>query len=201
MITIIDNELGNIKSISNMLKKIGVVSNIVKNPNDENIFNKIILPGVGSFDHGMEKLVKSGWDKTLSEKIQNGSYLMGICLGMQLLFEKSEEGKLFGLGLIPGKIVKFNFEDNKYKIPHMGWNNVNYKPNSTIVNNLSKEERYYFVHSYHVLCDNDRYEIGNTTYGYNFTSAVQNDRIYGVQFHPEKSHKFGMRLLTNFAKL
>ncbi len=200
MISIIDNELGNINSISNMLNKIGVESRIVNNPLEIDRGDKIILPGVGSFDYGMEKLENSGWKQVLFEKINEGSFVLGICLGMQLLFDKSEEGNLPGLGLISGKIIKFNFEDKNTKVPHMGWNDVTLSSKSALIN-MNEEQRFYFVHSYHAVCDSKNNSIAYTYYGYNFSSVVQNGRVYGVQFHPEKSHRFGMNLLTNFSNL
>jgi glutamine amidotransferase len=200
MISIIDNELGNISSISNMLKKIGIESKRIKHPSEITNCSKIILPGVGSFDYGIEKINNSGWKEVIHKKVQDGAFLLGICLGMQLLFDESEEGNLPGLGLISGKVVKFNFNEESFKVPHMGWNEVFVNSNSLLINENDKQ-RFYFVHSYHAICKNKFNEIGNTNYGYNFTSIVQNDRVFGVQFHPEKSHKFGMNLLTNFANL
>ena len=200
MISIIDNELGNISSISNMLKKIGIESKRIKHPSEVDNSNKFILPGVGSFDYGMEKINNSGWKQFIQKKVQDGSFLLGICLGMQLLFDGSEEGNLPGLGLIPGKVVKFNLENKSFKVPHMGWNEVFVNSNSLLINQ-NDLQRFYFVHSYHAICENKINEVGYTNYGFNFTSVVQNDRVFGVQFHPEKSHKFGMNLLTNFANL
>ena len=201
MITIIDNELGNISSISNMLNKLGVKSIRVKDPSQADITDKIILPGVGSFDHGMRKMEDSGWKETLYKAVDEGAYVLGICLGMQLLFDKSEEGSLPGLGFISGDIVRFNFENENLKVPHMGWNIVNSDPASPLITNHNEEQRFYHVHSYHAVCNNKSNIIGYTHYGYDFTSIVQRDKIFGVQFHPEKSHRFGMALLTNFAKL
>ncbi len=197
-------EMGNVGSIINMLKKIGekaVASH------DEAVIrqaDKMILPGVGSFDMGMERLKNSGLiEKIYQHAIVNKKPLLGICLGMQLLGQKSEEGNLPGLDLIPFQSKRFLFNDNgnELKIPHMGWDLVSFDNKiSPILYGLELPQRYYFVHSYHAVCDNPKNILMTCDYGYEFSAAVFKDNIYGVQFHPEKSHNFGMALLRNFVE-
>jgi glutamine amidotransferase len=201
MITIIDYGMGNLGSIKNMLKKIGVVSEIT---NDiEIILNaeKIILPGVGAFDKAIQNLSKLKLIEPLNKKaLEDKVPILGICLGMQLLAKSSEEGKHAGLGWIDGKVLRFNI-DNSLKVPHMGWNIIVQKKDSPLMIDMYKDPRFYFVHSYYFKCNNESDILSTTNYGGEFTSAVSKDNIYGVQFHPEKSHKFGMKLLENFSKI
>lgn len=201
MIAILDYELGNLGSISNMLKVIGEKSKIT---NDVEIIRKadgIILPGVGAFDAGMSKLNETGLTEVIKEEAENGKPILGICLGMQLLGNRSEEGKLPGLCLIPFECQKFNFEDRSLKIPHMGWDVVEFKKQHPLVEGLAGQQRYYFVHSYHAVCENPDYVLMTCDYGIEFACSVVKDNVIGVQFHPEKSHDFGMALLTNFVKI
>ena len=206
MIAIIDYGSGNLGSITNMLKVIGAKSVVTNNIEVIRNAKKIILPGVGSFDNGMNNLIEMGLDKIIKEEAKTGKPILGICLGMQLLGRKSEEGQLEGLGLIPFDNVKFNFEniDEKQqailKIPHMGWDIVESKKNVPLLKNIKDQPRFYFVHSYHALCDNDENILMTCDYGYQFAASVFKDNVYGVQFHPEKSHNFGMRLLNNFVE-
>ncbi len=206
MIAIIDYGSGNLGSITNMLKVIGAKSVVTNNIEVIRNAKKIILPGVGSFDNGMNNLIEMGLDKIIKEEAKTGKPILGICLGMQLLGRKSEEGQLEGLGLIPFDNVKFNFEniDEKQqailKIPHMGWDIVESKKNVPLLKNIKDQPRFYFVHSYHALCDNDENILMTCDYGYQFAASVFKDNVYGVQFHPEKSHNFGMRLLKNFVE-
>ena len=188
--------MGNIGSIINMLKKIGVNATLINKPEQVLESQKIILPGVGSFDNAVSRLKTLNLIEPIKEKAINGTPLLGICLGMQLLGTYSEEGELNGLNIIPGKIIRFK-TDQGIKIPHMGWNSVQHKPNP-IFQNLS-ENKFYFVHSYYFQPNDPNHSIGKTHYGSSFTSAVNKDHIYGVQFHPEKSHKYGMHLLRNFS--
>jgi glutamine amidotransferase len=203
MITIIDYGMGNIGSIFNMLKKIGVKSQIASEPEEIAKAPKIILPGVGHFDRAMERIGQSGLREILDQKaLKEKVPVLGICLGMQLLTKRSEEGQLPGLGWIPAKTVRFRFsEESPLKIPHMGWNLVKLSTLSPLTEDFEPEHRFYFVHSYHVQVEDEKYSILKTEHGYSFDSAIQNDNIFGVQFHPEKSHRFGMRLLENFSKL
>jgi len=202
MIGIIDYGVGNIGSIHNMLKKIGVQSEIVSQVDKVRKAKKLILPGVGAFDTAMENLEHSGLIPILRQKVFDfQTSILGICLGMQLFFNYSEEGAMPGLAWVEGEVKRFRFEDQQnLKIPHMSWNIINIKRTRPILSGLTKEARFYFVHSYHVVCKDDDDILTTTPYGCEFTSSIQRKNIIGVQFHPEKSHKFGMQLLQNFAE-
>ena len=200
-VLIIDCGIGNAGSIFNIIKKVGGHSRIIKSVEEYQGEEKLILPGVGSFNSGVNALTERGFDKFLRLKADEGKMIFGICLGMQLLFEKSEEGPGKGLGLIKGKIVSFKFADRHLKVPHMGWNIVRPLKNSALFNMNQDEQRFYHVHSYHAVCDNDSDIIATTYYGYSFPSAVQHGRVLGVQFHPEKSHRFGMNLIKKIIDL
>ena len=202
MVTIIDYGLGNLASIKNMLKKIGV-SSVISSSKDE-IANaeKLILPGVGHFAKGMENLYKSGLVPVMNELVlEKKKPILGICLGMQLMTSFSEEGNVQGLGWINANTIKFNLSNPAYKIPHMGWSNVNFNFEDPLSESLQNLARFYFVHSYHVKCENDINILATTNYENTFHSAIIKDNIRGVQFHPEKSHKFGMQLLKNFSNI
>ncbi len=204
MITIINYNAGNIKSIQNMLKRIGAKSVISSSAEEIAQAEKLILPGVGSFDYGMRNLQQSGLIEILNEKvISNKTPLLGICLGAQLLGNNSEEGIEKGLGWIDMDIVKFDKSkmNEQLKIPHMSWNEVVISKKSMLMEGLEDEARFYFVHTYHMQSKNENDVLTNSNYGYEFVSAVEKENIFGVQFHPEKSHKFGMRLLENFVNL
>jgi glutamine amidotransferase len=203
MIVIIDYQAGNIRSIQNMLRKIGCKSTITSNPEEIEKADKLILPGVGSFDHGVENLHASGLFDAIIKKATNGTPLLGICLGAQLLGHNSQEGNLQGLGLIDMQVVKFNREKlaDNIKIPHMGWSEIAVKKESPILANMQPNPRFYFVHSYHFVTNNNSDQLTTSFYGYEFCSSFQINNIIGVQFHPEKSHKFGMELLRNFRKI
>lgn len=203
MITIVDYGMGNLGSVHNMFKYIGVRSQISGDVDIISKAEKILLPGVGAFDAAMKRLGEVGLLEVLNQKaLQDKVPVLGICLGMQMLTRSSEEGKLEGLGWIPAKTVKFKFEDRKLKVPHMGWNLVHKVNASPLIEELPEEPRFYFVHSYHVVADDDKYVLMRTNYGYEFDSVITNgDNIFGAQFHPEKSHKFGMKLFKNFAAL
>lgn len=204
MITIIDYGMGNLGSIKNMLKKIGVGAIISSNHKVIEDADKLILPGIGAFDAGMKNLDDLGLITILNSKvIKNNTPILGICLGMQLLTKCSEEGNTQGLGWIDAQTVQFKFDgnNNTLKVPHMGWNTTCINKESPLFNEMFVEPRFYFVHSYHVVCNNDHDILTTTHHGYEFASSIQKDNIMGVQFHPEKSHKFGMRLLKNFVEL
>ncbi len=205
MITIIDYEMGNVGSIANMFKYIGVESTIESDPDKIKKASKILLPGVGSFDMAMKKIKEKGLDEVLNEKaLKEQIPILGICLGMQLLTHGSEEGELNGLGWIPAKTIRFkNRIDNRLKIPHMGWNIVNKHQKSSLTEGFEAfdESKFYFVHSYFVEVEDEKNSILKTEYGVKFDSAIEKDNIFGVQFHPEKSHKFGMKIFENFARI
>ena len=199
MVAIIDCGLGNLGSIANMLDVIGVRSTTTDSEKEIDSADHIILPGVGSFDTGMSNLQIKGLDEVIKNQAIAGKPILGICLGMQLLGRGSEEGALPGLGLIPFDNVKFSFEqDSNLKIPHMGWNVVEFKKDIPLLEGIDGRQRYYFVHSYHAVCDRDENVMMTCDYGYNFAAAVCKDNVYGVQFHPEKSHSFGMKIFDNF---
>lgn len=203
MIAILDYGLGNLGSIANMLKVIGEKSVIT---NDVNIIEKadgIILPGVGAFDAGMQKLNDIGLASVIKDKANAGVPILGICLGMQLLGRRSEEGTLDGLGLIPFECKKFSFEDNsELKVPHMGWDIVDIKQKENpLVKDMNGLQRYYFVHSYYAICDDSSNALMACDYGKEFVAAVCKGNVIGVQFHPEKSHDFGLLLFKNFVEI
>ncbi len=201
-IAIVDYNMGNLSSVKNAFLKFGVEAKVVKDPEMLKSFDKLVLPGVGAFGDAMEHLKKRGLDEAVKEFAKSGKPLLGICLGMQLLFDDSDEfGTHKGLGLVPGE-VRF-FDNSKFqkrlKIPHMGWNRLFVKRDTPLLQGLNESFYLYFVHSYHAVCD-DRYAIGKTFYGYEFVSAVQKDNVYGFQPHPEKSHKNGLKIIENFIK-
>jgi glutamine amidotransferase len=203
MIVIIDYQTGNIGSIANMFKKIGAEALISSQIDDIRRADKLVLPGVGAFDTGVENLRQGNLLDILEEKvIRQKTPILGICLGMQLFSRESEEGQLPGLGWIDAQTVRFRFEPDQQnlKIPHMGWNQVKVWRESPLFSQEEENPRFYFVHSYHVVCRDPNNVLATSHYGYEFTSAVIKDNIAGCQFHPEKSHKFGMRLFTNFVE-
>jgi imidazole glycerol-phosphate synthase subunit HisH len=201
MITIVNYGLGNLGSIENMLKKIGV-SDVKISQNFEDILSadKLILPGVGSFDAGMQKINDSGLLPILNQAVlENKKPVLGICLGMQLMTKSSEEGQLPGLGWINAQATKFEFEDSDLKIPHMGWNSVDVIDNH-LKDELPNPSKFYFVHSYFIQCHEKQDELLSCNYGHPFVAGFKKENIMGVQFHPEKSHKYGMALLNYFVK-
>lgn len=205
MITIIDYGMGNLGSIKNMFKYIGVEATIESDVDKIKNASKILLPGVGSFDTAMKKINESDLKEVLNEKaLKEQVPVLGICLGMQLLTNSSEEGTLNGLGWIDAKAMNFKDKiDKKYRVPHMGWNIVNKSNESVLTQGFEKfnETRFYFVHSYFVKVADEKNSILTTNYGIKFDSAIQKDNIMGAQFHPEKSHKFGMKFFENFARI
>ncbi len=203
MIVVIDYGMGNLGSIVNMFNKIRADAVISSEASAIEGADKLVLPGVGAFDYGMKNLADRGLISLLNVKIlQDKIPILGVCLGMQLFTQHSEEGQLPGLGWLDAKTVRFKFEDpnSHLKIPHMGWNNILIRQSNPIFTDMDKDSRFYFVHSYHVLSTDMSTVLAETQYGYNFTSAVVKENIIGVQFHPEKSHKFGMKLLKNFVE-
>jgi glutamine amidotransferase len=204
MIVIVDYGLGNLKSIHNILKKIGAESIISSDRADIEKADRLILPGVGAYDNAINNIRALDLLEILNRKvIVEKTPVLGICLGMQLMTSGSEEGAESGFGWIAAKTVRFGQMVNgvKLRVPHMGWNNINMSKGEMLFNEMDQEEiRFYFVHSYYVQCFNQSDIISSTHYGVDFTSSFRKDNIVGTQFHPEKSHRFGMTLLKNFIK-
>jgi glutamine amidotransferase len=203
MITVIDYGMGNAASIANMIKHIGGEAIVSSDISFIEGSNNLILPGVGAFDNAVKKLKESGLYDIIKRKVNNGdTKLLGICLGMQLLFESSEEGVLNGFGFISGKVKRFSFDDANcgLKIPHIGWNTIQVMDNNDLFDHL-ENLRFYFVHSYHAVPKNDVEVIAMCDYGYSFACAVKSEKVIGVQFHPEKSHKYGMQFFKNYLEM
>ncbi len=204
MIIVIDYDMGNIGSVLNMLKKVGAEAKLSQCPEDLLLADKLVLPGVGAFDNGMANLQRLGYLPIMNQCVlEDKRPILGICLGMQLFTRRSAEGLEQGLGWLDADTVRFRFnpEHSHLKIPHMGWNEVNFRPGSSFFDISNEEQqRFYFVHSYHIVCDKDENVLATTNYGYEFSSVVHKDNIIGTQFHPEKSHRFGMALLRRFVE-
>ena len=185
-----------------MLAYLGIESRISSDNAEIASADRLILPGVGHFQHGMEQLMQLGLIELLKKDVKEKKKpILGICLGMQLLTKHSEEGNLVGLGFIDAETKKFALQGSSLKVPHMGWNTVSFQKKSKLIEDISDNPRYYFVHSYYVECTNQEDILCTTNYGDDFVSGFQHNNIFGLQFHPEKSHKFGMELLANFCKL
>ena len=206
MIVIVDYGMGNLRSVWMKFERLKYESRISNNPEDIINASHLILPGVGHFEEGIKNINKLNLIEPLNVAVQQKQIpILGICLGMQLLTIHSEEGNIDGLGWINGYTKKFNFDklnDNKqFRIPHVGWNLVEWKNQNFLMNGLDIEERFYFTHSYAVECLNQSESVGTTIYGYPFSSVIQKNNIFGTQFHPEKSHLNGLKLIQNFCKL
>ncbi len=203
VVGIVDYKMGNIASLRNSLDKIGATPKVITGADEVAACDKLILPGVGAFNDAAEHLAEAGLDEALKAYVTSGKDLFGVCLGMQLLFEKSEESRgAAGLSLIPGEVVHFSNSDKSehLKIPHMGWNRMEVVREDPIFAGLAKQFYLYFVHSYHVTCA-EPYVLGETEYGERFVSAVRHENVYGLQPHPEKSHDTGLKILKNFVEL
>lgn len=199
-VSLVDYGLGNLGSVVNMLKRIGAESRLVSKPEQILESDRLLLPGIGAFDTGMRLLDEQGLTPAIKEFAATGKPVFGICLGMQLLLDSSEEGQAAGLGLIPGRSLRFQ-EEPGIRVPHMGWNLVEALKADPLVADLPAESRFYFVHTYRVVPDDDASVLGVTTYGVPFASMVRSGNVMGAQFHPEKSHAFGKQILKNFASL
>lgn len=198
MITIIDYGMGNVGSIANMLKRIGADAEVSSDLQVIAKGSRLILPGVGAFDAGMASLQERGLIPVLDRRVRkDGVPILGLCLGMQLMTRRSDEGQRLGLGWLDAEAKRFN--SSTLKVPHMGWNSVNPKQEHPLFQGLEVENRFYFVHSYYISCCDPDQILGETEYGFKFASAAAAANIAGVQFHPEKSHRFGMLFLQNFA--
>lgn len=204
MIGIIDYGLGNVQAFANVYARLGVPAVIARAAETLMTADKLILPGVGAFDHAMELLNGSGMRQSLDHMVLGKKVpVLGICVGMQILADTSEEGKLRGLSWIPGKVTAFNSMStgSGLPLPHMGWNDVHVKKNHRLFAGLENEAMFYFLHSYFFEPVGSDYVVAEASYGIDFCCAVQVGNVYGVQFHPEKSHHFGTTLLKNFAEL
>jgi len=200
LITIIDYGMGNPESIKNMIKKAGGRAEITTNKDKIAEATALILPGVGHFGTAMNLIRNQGFKEIMDKKIkEENTPLLGVCLGMQLLFDHSEEGDSTGLGYISGEVKKFNFTDTSLKIPHMGWSEIDIKKSSVLFDPYAAENpRFYFVHSYYVSCKEASDVLATCNYGNDFDCAVQKGNVTGVQFHPEKSHRFGLEFFKKY---
>lgn len=204
MIIIIDYGMGNLRSVQKKFQRVGEVVEISSDPSLILNADKLVLPGVGHFTHGIKQLKKLGiWDVLNEAVLKKKTPILGICLGMQLMAKQSCEGGVVeGLGWFDAEVVKFEVKDQlKYKIPHMGWNNAFIKRYDEFLDGVDDESMYYFVHSYHMKCNNKKDILTTTVYEDKFVSTIQKDNIYGTQFHPEKSHDTGEKLIRNFVEL
>lgn len=198
MITIVDAGIGNFQSVANMFNFLGIDTKILKEPVDVSNISHLVLPGIGSFDTGIDMLEQSGWREAI-ERIQPNIKLLGICLGMQLLTESSEEGKRKGLGFVNASCS--SFDSRLVTVPHIGWNKVHVTRSNDLMKLDESENRFYFSHSYYVQSSDQELRTMETEYETNFIAGYQKGNIFGVQFHPEKSHRFGMEIFRNFANL
>ncbi|MBI4404001.1 MAG: imidazole glycerol phosphate synthase subunit HisH [Deltaproteobacteria bacterium] len=202
MLVIVDYGVGNLNSIINLCNRLDVQATVARDLSDIEKATKLILPGVGHFARAMDNLKQSGVIPILTRKVkEEKTPLLGFCVGMQLLAKHSEEGDVDGLGWIDAQVVKFRFDKQtlKLKIPHVGFNTIATKE-SPIFKHVPDKSRFYFTHSYHLVCRDVRNVIGTTEYGYSFPSVIQDEKIYGTQFHPEKSHQAGINLIRGFVE-
>ena len=199
-VSIVDYGVGNLGSVINMFKRIGTDTRVVSSPSGIAESERVLLPGVGSFDHGAQRLADGGLTEPLQRFAASGRPLMGICLGMQLLFDSSEEGVRPGLGLLAGRSRRFE-DIPTLRVPHMGWNSVIATRPDPLLAGIEPDNRFYFVHSYHVVPTSAQHTLATSNYGHDFSSMVRAANVMGAQFHPEKSHTFGMTVLRNFASL
>ena len=201
-VTIIDYGMGNLGSIANMLKQIGVEAEVTNDPQRIESAERLILAGVGAFDAGMQRLHDLNLIPLMEQKVlEQKTPFIGICLGMQLLSRGSEEGQLPGLGWLDAETLKFNIRDGakRLRVPHMGWNEISVQREHALLRDLGEEPRFYFVHSYYVNCLDKDAVLASTDYGLQFHSVLGKGNILGTQFHPEKSHRYGRKILENFA--
>ncbi len=202
MIIIIDYGMGNLRSVQKAMERIKVPVKISASPDEILTADRIILPGVGHFERGIRNLKERSLFEVLNEVVvKKKKPILGICLGMQLMTDFSEEGNCEGFGWIKGQTKKFSFQGKERKIPHMGWNNLSFNRTVPLFNGITVDDFFYFVHSYYVSCNEEHDILAETNYGHKFVSSFQNENIFGCQFHPEKSHDAGILILKNFANL
>lgn len=201
MISVVDYGVANLGSMVNMLRKVGAAAKLVATPGELAEATRIVLPGIGAFDHGMAALEERGFIDTLRDKaLLQRVPLLGVCLGMQMLGLGSEEGSRPGLGLIQMHCKRLRpSEGGRLRVPHMGWNTLVPRRASPLLEGLDAESRFYFVHSYHAVCEREEDVLATSRYGMDFVAVVEHGNVRGVQFHPEKSHRYGLALLRNFA--
>ncbi|KFD40146.1 imidazole glycerol phosphate synthase [Schleiferia thermophila str. Yellowstone] len=202
MITIVNYGCGNIKAIENVYHRLFIPTKVAKTVKDLVDCQKLILPGVGAFDSAMQKLIDSGMKEKITQLVLEEKVpVLGICVGLQLMAHSSEEGVLPGLAWINATVKKFQNFQRSLPLPHMGWNNVHLSNPNPLFYGIENDSSFYFLHSYYLECNDKDQIIAEANYGIHYTCTVNNKNIYGVQFHPEKSHRFGIKLLENFAKL
>jgi glutamine amidotransferase len=199
MIVIVDYGMGNLRAVLHKISKISPDVKLLSKQEEIDKAEKLILPGVGSFAAGMRNLREYGLITVLNKKVlDEKTPILGICLGMQLFTKHSEEGDADGLGWVDAETKRFRLDARGFKVPHVGWNTLKIKKESSLFAGISSDHRFYFTHSYHVCCEDEEDVLASTEYGCEFTSAIQRDNIIGVQFHPEKSHQDGIKVIKNF---
>jgi glutamine amidotransferase len=206
MISIVDYGMGNLRSVQKGLEKVGASGRIVRSPAEVLAADKLILPGVGAFGDAMQHLGEQGLVEPLREFARSGRPFLGVCLGLQLLFDVSdEEGEFAGLGILPGRVERFDFTHTPagqgLKVPHMGWNRVQWDRPSPLLAGIESGTYFYFVHSYHAVPADESVTLGRCDYGYNFAAIVHRENVFATQFHPEKSQAAGLQILRNFAAM
>ena len=204
MIRIVDYGVGNIQAFVTIFKRLGIPAKRAQTPDDLTDATRLILPGVGAFDHAMQLLNQSGMREPLESMVLGQQVpVLGVCVGMQMLASGSDEGVLPGLNWVPGRVRAFSSESEAAQLPmpHMGWNDLEFKPGAELFSGFEPQPRFYFLHSYYFACDDKTHVVATTTYGQKFDCVVSKGHIHGVQWHPEKSHHFGAQLLKNFAEL
>jgi len=201
-IVMIDYGASNIRSAQKAFEAVGATITLTADPQKVRQANKLVLPGVGAFGAGMDALRARGLDSAICDRVSQAVPLLGICLGMQFLFENSDEmGFHTGLGLVPGQVTRFDLADPKLKVPHMGWNQIEHKENNPLLRDVPDGAYAYFVHSYYCVPSTAEDIVAETSYGQTFTSIIARRNVYGIQFHPEKSQRFGLQILRNYTEL